>query len=173
MIKKTDNISQTVIVNFQNPYYIDIAMKILVIHGPNIPLLGKISSTTGTRLTLDKVNKALRNKAKELNIELKIFQFYDEARIVKTVSRNRNEIAGLLINPCALVNTCYSLRELLSIIKIPTVEIHLSEFPFAKESFDNSVLKDIVLDRLIEPGTEAYVKGLDILYNKILPKGFP
>ena len=136
-----------------------------------MPLLGKISSTTGTRLTLDKVNKVLRNKAKELEIELKIFQFYDEARIVKTVSRNRNEIAGLLINPCALANTCYSLRELLSIIKIPAVEIHLSEFPFAKESFDNSVLKDIVLDRLMEPGTDAYIKGLDILYTKIFPKG--
>jgi len=146
-------------------------MKILVIHGPNMPLLGKISSYTGTRLTLDKVNKAIRNKAKELEVELKIFQFYDEARIVKTVSRNRNEVSGLLINPCALANICYSLRELLAIIKIPTVEIYLSEFPFAKEIFENSVLKDIVLARLIEPGIEAYVKGLDILYNKIPPKG--
>jgi len=136
-------------------------MKILVVHGPNTPLTGKVSVTQGTRLTLDKINKSIRQKAKKLGFEVKIFQFYDESHIVKTISRNRNEIQAVLINPGALANSCYILRELISIIGIPLVEIHMAEFPFSKESFENSILKDIADERIITAGKEAYLKGLE------------
>lgn len=142
-----------------------------MIHGPNIPLLGKVSVSTDSRLTLDKINTALRRKAIELEINLKIHQFYDEARIVKTVSRNRNKVNGLLVSLGTFSNGCYSLRELLKIIKIPTVEIYLKEFPLSTESFSNSLLKDVTLDRIIAPGKEAYLKGINILYKNILSKG--
>lgn len=138
-------------------------MKVLVIHGPNSPLLGKVSVSTGTRLTLDKVNRALRREAKKLEVELKIFQIYDEARLIKIVCRNRTEVNGILINLGALSKSCYAFKELLEIIKLPVVEVHLEEFPFSEESFSDSILKDTTADRLIEPGLDAYLHGLHLL----------
>lgn len=135
-------------------------MKILVIHGPNMPLLGKVSANTGTRLTIDKINSSLRKAAIELDIELKILQFYDEEHIMKTISRSRKEIAGILINPGPLSRTAYGIRELLAILQIPTAEVHLSEFPFSKENYDQSVLADVVKFRYCLPGMEPYLKGL-------------
>ncbi|MCK4716709.1 MAG: type II 3-dehydroquinate dehydratase [Candidatus Marinimicrobia bacterium] len=140
-------------------------MKILVIHGPNMPLLGKISANTKTRLTIDKINRALRKTASELNIDLKILQFYDEEHMMKTISRSRKELAGILINPGPLARTAYGIRELLEILKIPAAEIQLSEFPFSKENFDQSVLKDVVKFRYCQSGMEAYLKGLMDLAN--------
>lgn len=125
-----------------------------------MPLLGKISANTKTRLTIDKINRALRKTASELNIDLKILQFYDEEHIMKTISRSRKELAGILINPGPLARTAYGIRELLAILKIPTAEVHLNEFPFSKENFDQSVLADVVNFRYCQPGMEPYLKGL-------------
>ncbi len=138
-------------------------MKILVIHGPNMSLLGKVSVNTKTRLTLDKLNRYLRREAQTLGVDLKIYQLCDEARILKTVSRNRNEVAGILINPGSLSRTVYSLLELLAIIKIPTVEVCLKEFPFSEEAFAESVLKDISRARFLGTGADPYLKGLNSL----------
>ena len=138
-------------------------MKILVIHGPNLPLLGKVSARTGTRLTLDKVNSSLRKKARELGVEINIFQFYDERHMLKAISTHRNDMDGLLLSPGALSRSCFALRELLAIVSIPTVELHLMDLPFAAESFADSVLKDIIQQRFILPGPEAYPKALEQL----------
>jgi 3-dehydroquinate dehydratase-2 len=136
-------------------------MKIMVIHGPNLPLMGKVSVATGTRLTLDKINKALRKRASEINLELKIFQLYSEEDILKTISRRRNEIAGIIISPGALSQTAYGLRELLAILRIPTIEVYVREFPFTEENFTQSVLKDIVKTRFLGNGAEPYLNGLN------------
>lgn len=130
-----------------------------------MPLLGKVSMKTGTRLTLDKLNKTLRKEAAAAGVELKIFQFYDEERILKTVSRNRNEISGILINPGPLAQTVFSLRELLGILKTPVAEAYVEEFPFSEETFLKSVLKDIVSARFIGSGAEPYLQGLNSLLN--------
>ncbi|MDO9547707.1 MAG: type II 3-dehydroquinate dehydratase [Candidatus Marinimicrobia bacterium] len=138
-------------------------MKIVVFHGPNMPLLGKVSVKAGARLTLDKLNKTLRKEAGAAGVELKIYQFYDEERILKTISRNRNEISGILINPGPLARTAFSLRELLGILQIPTVEVCVEEFPFSEETFSKSVIKDVVTARFIGAGAEPYLHGLNSL----------
>lgn len=142
-------------------------MKILIIHGPNLPFLGKISAANGTRLTLDKVNTALRRTARAANIELKILQLYSEENILKAVARNRSDIAGLLISPGALALNCPALRELLAILKIRTVEIHLKEMPGSKESFDQSLLREISEKRFLESGLTAFQNGLQYLIEHL------
>jgi len=157
--------SHKTVVYERYPYYFS-TMKIMVIHGPNMPLMGKVSVSTGTRLTLDKVNKALRKRAIELNLELKIFQLYSEEDILKTICRRRNEISGVIIGPGALSRTAYSLRELLAILRIPTIEVYVKEFPFAEENFTQSVLRDIAKTRFLGSGVEPYLEGLNHLYNQ-------
>jgi len=143
-------------------------MQILIIHGPNMPLTGKIAShSNNSRLTLDKINKSLRKTAGEMGIELKIFQCYDETQMVKIIARKRNEIQGLLINPGTLARTCYTLSELISIIQIPLVEVHLQEFPQSRDSYDHSMLINVARKRILDTGTVAYIKGLQSL-SKII-----
>ena len=72
---------------------------ILVIHGPNLNLIGIQSSKNKTQITLDKINYALRIKARKLNIKLKIIQTHDEAKAVTFLHRNRNKCIGVLIAP--------------------------------------------------------------------------
>lgn len=141
-------------------------MKILVIHGPNLPLLGKVSVKTGTRLTQDKLNKTLRREAQIAGVELKIYQLCDEARILKTISRNRNQVSGVLICPGALARSAISLRELLGIVELPVVEVCLEEFPFSAETFEQSVLKDVVMARFLGSGAGPYLMGLNALLKQ-------
>lgn len=145
-------------------------MKILVIHGPNTPLIGKITAGTDKRLTLDKIDKSLRSRSKELELEIKILQYYNESKIVKIISQNRNSVNGILINPTSLSLTCYSIREIISITKIPTVEVILKEFPFSNEYYKKSVLKEVVSDRIYDSGIYAYIKGLNSIYKIIISK---
>lgn len=142
-------------------------MKLLIIHGPNFPFLGKVSATTGTRLTLDKVNTFLRKEARKNNIELKIYQLYSEEKIVKAIARSRKEIQGILISPGALALCCPALVELLEILKIPTVEIHLAEMPNASEVYQKSNLKNVVQERVIALGLEAYRQGFEALVKLV------
>jgi len=151
-----------------NPRYFN-PMKILVIHGPNLPFLGKISSATGTRLTLDKINTLLRRQAREMQIELKIYQHYSEESIIKTVARQRQAVSGLLLAPGALARSCHVLQELLTIIQLPLAEIHLSEYPTAQEHYDQSVLRKCAAVRVLAPGFEAYREALRKLFEILQP----
>jgi len=132
-----------------------------------MPLLGKISATTGTRLTLDKINKSLRIKAYEMDTELKIFQLYDEAKVVKTISQNRNKVNGILINPTSLALRGFSIREVIAIIKLPAVEVIPQEFPFSQEYYNNSVLKEVCLKRFYKLSIDAYSEGIEYLIKYV------
>lgn len=138
-------------------------MKILVIHGPNLPFLGKVGAQTGQRWTLDKIDTHLRRQARKDQIELKIQQLYSEEKIIKAIARSRREIAGLLIAPGALALNCPVLRELLSILNIPTVEVHLVEMPQSATVFQDSWLKSVAVKRILASGWEAYCQGLQEL----------
>jgi len=142
-------------------------MKILIIHGPNLPFLGKISAANGTRLTLDKINTALRRTARTANVELKILQLYSEENMLKAVARNRFDIAGLLISPGAFARNCQALRELLAILKIRTVEVHLKEMPGSQDCFNESLLREMSEQRFLESGLTAYQKGLQYLIDHL------
>ncbi len=145
-------------------------MKILIIHGPNLPFLGKIPVTTGTRLTLDKINTNLRRQARELGVELKIYQLYSEEKIIKTVARSRHEINGIVLAPGALAHNCPVLVELITILKIPFVEVHLSEMPDSTVAYEQSQLQKLALKKIIAPGWEAYRQGLLALIQFLNPQ---
>jgi len=140
-------------------------MKILIIHGPHLSLMGKVSSKNSSRLTMDKVNRHLRKKAGEKGLEVKIFQHFGPKNILKTLLANRKDVDGIIINIGAMARGFYALQEMLAIIDLPVVELMLSEFPFSRENFDYSAIKEVADKRIYENGLEACDEALDYFIN--------
>ena len=101
--------------------------KILIIHGPNMNLLGHRTIETSPNITLDKLNRNLRRIAGKLELKLKIFQTQDEARAVTIVQRQRNKFCGLLLIPGPWQKSAYTLQDTLKLLSIPFVTISLGE----------------------------------------------
>ena len=102
-------------------------MKILVLQGPNLNLVGVKSAQAGKRVTLDKINKILRREVRNTEIELKIFQTHKIYMAISFLHRNRNTASGILIAPMAWAKYEYSLLETLELIQLPTVQVSLDK----------------------------------------------
>ena len=100
-------------------------MKILVLQGPNLNLIGVKSSQEGGRVTLDKINKMLRREVRNSETELKIFQTHKIYMAISFLQRNRNTASGILIAPMAWAKYEYSLLETLDLIQLPVVQVLL------------------------------------------------
>ena len=100
-------------------------MKILVLQGPNLNLIGVKSSQSGKRVSLDKINKMLRREVRNTEIELKIFQTHKIYMTISFLQRNRNTASGILIAPMAWAKYEYSLLETLDLIQLPVVQVLL------------------------------------------------
>ena len=100
---------------------------ILIIHGPNMNLLGHRTIEASHNITLDKLNRNLRRIAGKLELKLKIFQTQDEARAVTIVQRQRNKICGLLLFPGPWQKSGYTLQDTLKLLSLPFVTISLGE----------------------------------------------
>ena len=102
-------------------------MKLLVLHGPNMNLIGIRSAKCGERITLNKINVYIRKFIRDLNIEIKIIQTHNEAKAVSYLHRNRNKFDGIILTPGVWENSGYLLKETLEIISINYVLIYLEE----------------------------------------------
>jgi 3-dehydroquinate dehydratase-2 len=140
-------------------------LKICVIHGPNLNMLGHRDKTQYGNLTLDKLNKLIRKRAQELGVELRIYQFNSEEKIIKTLHRQRNLSDGILINPAAYTHYSYAIRDAIELLPIPVIEIHLSNI-YEREDFRQiSVTKDVCVHQFYGKKEISYVEALDYLYN--------
>jgi 3-dehydroquinate dehydratase-2 len=137
-------------------------IRILVIHGPNLNLVGKRKEKIYGRLTLDKLNRTLRRYAQERGIRLKIHQFNDEGRIVTILQRQRNWADGILLNPGPLMYTSYSIREIVDLIDSPVVEVHLSS-----RQRNKSVIAPVCIGFFSGEISDSYLKALDKLREEI------
>lgn len=102
-------------------------MKLFVLHGPNMNLIGIRSSKCGDRMTLNKINTHIRKFIRDLNIEIKIMQTHNEVKAVSYLHRNRNKFDGIILTPGVWENSGYLLKETLEIISINYVLISLEE----------------------------------------------
>lgn len=100
---------------------------ILIIHGPNMNLLGHRKIEANPNITLDKLNRILRKVAKRQEVNVNIFQTNEEARAVTIVQRQRNKICGLLLFPGPWQKSGYVLKDTLALLSIPFITISLGE----------------------------------------------
>ena len=119
-------------------------MNILVLHGPNLNLIGKASAKIGDSITLGKINTALKRSAKDIKADIKILQTHKTYAAINFIQRNRNWADGLLFTPMAWLLYEYSLLECLQASDISTIQIVLDEkynFSSGKDSIFNSYCK--------------------------------
>ncbi len=117
--------------------------KILVIHGPNMTLIGHRYKKNKSRVTLDKINRCLRKEANKLKQELKTIQINEEGNAVTILQRQRNKICGILLFPGPWQKSGYVLKDTLALLSIPFITISLGEEAGALQGIDNILEEDI------------------------------
>ncbi len=142
--------------------------KILVIHGPNLNLLGQREENVYGDTSLDQINEQLTRQAADLQVELDIFQSNHEGEIVDKIgSVSHSGASGILINPAAYTHTSVAIRDAIAAVKIPAVEVHLSNI-YAREEFRHTSLSAPVCHGQISGfGVNSYYLGLTAIVKLI------
>jgi 3-dehydroquinate dehydratase-2 len=140
-------------------------MKVLLIHGPNLHLLGKRQPEIYGSQTLEDINSHLREIASQRGIELKIFQSNAEGEIVSIIGDHIDWAAGILINPAAYTHTSVAIRDALSAVNLPVIEIHLSN-TYAREPFRHrSYVSPVAVGVIGGFGAYSYDLALDAMIH--------
>jgi len=138
----------------------------LIIHGPNLNLLGEREPEVYGKLTLDDINQQLKGLASELGVELMVEQYNSEGEIIDRIHRARKEeIDGLLINPGAYTHYSIAIRDAIAGVEIPAIEVHLSNIYQREEFRHKSVIAPVVEGQISGLGLDSYLLGLRALVN--------
>ena len=142
--------------------------KILVLHGPNLNMLGNREKKIYGKVSLEKINSDLKSLAEELGVELKFKQSNIEGELVNFIhDAARNRTAGILINPAAYTHTSVAIRDALLAAKLPAVEVHLSNIYQSEEFRHKSLTAPSCVGQVTGFGKMSYLLGLMALVNRI------
>ena len=142
-------------------------MSILVIHGPNLNLLGQREVGIYGHLTLKDVDKALAKEAKVLGAGITIVQSNHEGKIVDLIGKARKKYVGILINPAAYTHSSIALRDALLACGLPAVEVHLSNIYKREEFRQHSMTAPACVGQVAGFGMESYLLGLRGLVSSL------
>ena len=142
-------------------------MKILVINGPNLGLLGRREPEIYGRLTLADIEAMLRHEAERLGVTLEFFQSDIEGELVQRIGQAAGRVDGLIINPAAYTHTSVALRDAIAACGLPCIEVHLTNTaarePFRRES----LTAPVCLGQIAGFGADSYRLALDALVRRI------
>ncbi len=142
-------------------------MKIGILHGPNLNLLGERDPARYGRRTLAEIDDALRSRARELDAEVEPFQSNHEGALVDRVQSRSAELDGWIVNAAALTHTSIALRDALEACGRPFVEVHLSNV-HAREAFRRaSLLSDLAVGVVVGFRERSYLFGLEGLIRHL------
>ncbi len=138
-------------------------MKILVIHGPNLNMLGSRKPEIYGTKTLAEIDSLLQKKGGELGVELESFQSNHEGSLIDFIQEKAKGAEGIIINPGALTHYGLSLRDALEDSSLPIIEVHLSDIQHREEFRKHSVIAPIARRQIAGQGWQGYIKALEIL----------
>ena len=140
--------------------------KILVIHGPNLNLLGEREPDVYGDNGIDTLNSNIIDRAKEQGLECEIFQSNHEGAIIDKLHSARKNFDGVIINAGAYTHYSYAIRDAIAAIKIPVVEVHLSNIHSRDEFRHTSVIAPVCVGQISGFGKYSYYMAVDALYYK-------
>lgn len=138
-------------------------MNILVLHGPNLNLLGEREPEIYGTMTLAQLNAKLKAHAKKQKATLKIFQSNHEGALIDLIHKHRRWAKGLVFNPGAYSHYSYALRDAVSSARIPTIEVHLSDISKREEFRKISVVAPACLAQISGKGAGSYLEAIERL----------
>jgi 3-dehydroquinate dehydratase-2 len=143
-------------------------IRILVIHGPNLNLLGKRDKTKYGSLTMAEINQKLQETAAKLNVEVEFFQSNHEGFIIDFLQKDSSRAAdGLLVNPGALIRYAYSFRQALVDLDKPVMEVHMSDIAKTGVNKKVNILDDVRVGQITGLKEGSYYEGLRRLVKYI------
>ncbi len=137
--------------------------KILVIHGPNLNLLGEREPGYYGKDSFESVNREIAEKAAALGFECEIYQSNHEGAIIDKLHAARLECAGVVMNAGAYTHYSYAIRDAIAAIKIPVVEVHMSNIHARDEFRHTSVIAPVCVGQIAGFGNNSYLLGIEAL----------
>ena len=147
-------------------------MKILIVHGPNLNLLGERKKEIYGDKTLEEINSLLQQQAKELGVEIITFQSNSEGSLIDFIQAEASMAEGIIINPGALTHYGLSLRDALGDTDLPIIEVHLSNIYGREEFRQRSVIAPIAKGQISGLGWRGYIAALRTLVAELRGKAW-
>lgn len=142
-------------------------MSVLVINGPNLNMLGQREPDTYGTTTLEEIEARMRHYGESMGLTLEFFQSNHEGAIVDCIQEKGSASQGIVINPGALAHTSIALRDALSALAVPVVEVHISNV-HARERFrHHSYISSVSTGQIVGLGTHGYLLALDYLAESV------
>jgi 3-dehydroquinate dehydratase II len=143
----------------------DSVMKVLVLHGPNLNLTGFREPDVYGKKPLDEIDADIKTAAAGLKVEVRILQSNSEGILIDTIQEHRRWADGIVINPGGLTHYSIALRDSLVSVRLPVVEVHLSNVHAREEFRRHSVIAPITIGQVVGFGSYGYVLALTALLN--------
>ncbi len=134
--------------------------KILVINGPNLNMLGKRETGVYGETTLTDINEALKNLAKELAVDVTIFQSNTEGALIDRIHEAAGECDAIVINPAGYTHTSVAIRDAIAAVDIPAIEVHISNIYKREEFRQHSYISAVAVGQIAGFGVNSYLLGL-------------
>ena len=145
-------------------------MKILVLHGPNLNLFGRREPHIYGTMTLAEINQKLEALARELKVDLEIFQSNVEGEIIGKFHQHMDDVAGALINPAGLTQYGVSVHDAIKAMPFPVIEVHMSNIAAREEWRHHSIISSAVKGTVQGLGWRSYTAALRALVETVQEK---
>jgi 3-dehydroquinate dehydratase II len=159
-------LSRDIVLMYPACEHIDM-LRILVLHGPNLNLLGAREQSIYGTLSLEALDRAITKLAKELSIEVKQRQSNSEGELVTWIQEARTRYDGIIINPAAYTHTSVAIRDAIAAVGLPTVEVHLSNIHQREEFRHRSYIAGVALGQIAGLGPTGYLLALRGLHHHL------